>query len=68
MALGLLIGLPLTAGLGGVVSHLLYGISPTDPLAIGAVALLLTLTTLIASLVPAVRAASVDPVTTLRFD
>ena len=68
MGLGLLIGLPLAAGLGGVVSHLLYGISPTDPFAILGVAAILTLTTLMASLVPALRAASVDPVRTLRFE
>jgi ABC-type lipoprotein release transport system permease subunit len=45
---------------------LLYGVSPTDPLSFVAVILLLTLVAVLASLIPARRAARVDPMLVLR--
>jgi predicted permease len=44
----------------------LYGISPTDPLTFGGVALLKAAVALVAALVPAVRASRLDPITALR--
>ncbi|TAM79786.1 MAG: ABC transporter permease [Acidobacteria bacterium] len=48
------------------ISSQLYGISPTDPLTFVSVALFLGLVSLFASIIPATRAASVDPAETLR--
>ena len=45
---------------------MLYGVSPTNPVAIGGVALLLLLIALLGCALPAMRAASVDPVRTLK--
>jgi len=50
------------------MSTLLYGITPLDPLTYVAVPLLLLTATVLASYVPAWRAASVDPVEALKAD
>jgi ABC-type antimicrobial peptide transport system permease subunit len=47
-------------------SGMLYHIEPFDPLTFGAVTLLLLVVSVIASSAPAVRAANLDPVQTLR--
>ena len=44
----------------------LQGVSPLDPLAVGGGCLVLLLSALLASLIPAIRAARSDPVETLR--
>jgi ABC-type lipoprotein release transport system permease subunit len=46
----------------------LFGVRPLDPITFGAVALLMTLLALAAAWVPALRAASVDPMKTLRME
>ena len=51
-----------------VLGKLLYGVSPTDPLVFGGMALLLLATALVASYVPARRAAALDPVNALKND
>ena len=48
------------------LGSLLYGISPTDPLTFGAVGLSLAGVATLAALVPALRAARLDPLTALR--
>jgi ABC-type lipoprotein release transport system permease subunit len=50
------------------MSALLYGVSPMDPLTFGSVAVGLSLVALLASYLPARRAARVDPVVALRFE
>ncbi|MGH9632743.1 MAG: FtsX-like permease family protein, partial [Bryobacteraceae bacterium] len=52
--------------LGGVLSRLIFGISPADPYTFAAVALLLAAVALLACLLPAYRAARTEPVTALR--
>jgi putative ABC transport system permease protein len=50
------------------MSTLLYGITPLDPVTYVAVPLVLVIATVLASYVPARRAASVDPVEVLRIE
>jgi predicted permease len=64
LALGTLVSLALTRLLAGF----LYGVSPADPLTFLAVSALLTSVALVASYIPARRAAAVDPLTTLRAE
>ena len=64
--IGLAIGLALSVATMGVVSSVLYGVGPRDPLVLGIVVGLLTLVVAIASLVPARRAMRIDPITSLR--
>src|SRR5688572_11211822 len=64
--IGLGIGLVLSVATMGVVSSVLYGVTPRDPLVLGSVVALLTLVVAIASLVPARRAMRIDPITSLR--
>jgi ABC-type lipoprotein release transport system permease subunit len=50
------------------LSAMLYSVAPTDPVVYVSVSAFLLCTTLLASLVPAWRAARMDPVRTLRAD
>jgi len=52
--------------LAGLLSKLIYGVSPTDPVTFGAVALLLATVALLACLIPAWQATRVQPVQALR--
>ena len=54
--------------LGRFVSGVLYGVSPTDPVTMVLVMLLLVATVLLASLIPARRAAGVQPTEALRYE
>lgn len=60
------------AGIGGALAlsrmlhSFLFEVSPLDPITIGAVTLLMSVVALAAALVPARRAASVDPIIALR--
>jgi predicted permease len=64
--LGILIGLGASLALSEVVGSMLYGISPTNPVAIIGVASLLLVIALLGSALPALRAAGVDPMKILR--
>ncbi|HXD48234.1 MAG TPA: ABC transporter permease [Gemmatimonadaceae bacterium] len=67
-AIGVVIGLVVSFALTRVMSGVLYGVSPTDPLTFGGVALTLLTVAALASAVPALRAARVDPLTALRAE
>jgi ABC-type antimicrobial peptide transport system permease subunit len=66
--IGLGIGLGGVFALTRIIQTKLTGVDTHDPFAFAAVATLLGITALIASLVPAVRAASVDPAVALRVE
>jgi len=51
-----------------LVRDMLYGVSAFDPLTWIAVVAVLTIVALVAGLVPALRAASVDPIQALRAE
>jgi len=61
-------GLILAAASTRLVANQIYGISPLDPLAFGGVGLVLMTVALVASLIPAWRAAKVDPMLALRYE
>ena len=65
---GVAIGLAVSAGLTRLMSALLHGVSPLDPLTFGLVALALTIIALLASYLPARRAASINPIDALRSE
>jgi putative ABC transport system permease protein len=66
--LGVVIGLVAAIVLTDVIASFLYGVSPTDPATAAAVAGVLLLVAGLAALVPALRAASVNPMTALRAE
>ncbi|MEX2285116.1 MAG: ABC transporter permease [Gemmatimonadota bacterium] len=66
--IGGVVGLTLALAASRLLSFMLYGISPFDPLTIGAVSVLMMGLSLIASVIPARRAARVDPAIALRSD
>jgi predicted permease len=67
-AIGLGIGIVITLVASRVVSRFLFGINAADPVTLGATILVILLVALIASLIPAMRALKVDPVTALRAE
>jgi putative ABC transport system permease protein len=66
--MGIAAGVAAAVLLTRLMSHLLFGVSATDPLTFAAVAILLTLVTLLASYIPARRATRVDPAIALRYE
>jgi predicted permease len=64
--LGVIAGLLLSAWAGHALENQLYGVGPLDVASLAAAAAVLTAAALLASWLPARRAASVDPVTALR--
>jgi predicted permease len=67
-AVGLGFGVLLAAAAGRLLSGLLYGVSPLDPLAFTLAPLFLAAAALLACYLPARRAARVDPMTALRCE
>ena len=66
--LGVMIGVPAALLLTQLMRNLLYSVGPMDLLTFASVVLLLIVTSVLASLVPAVKAAHVDPLHALRHD
>jgi putative ABC transport system permease protein len=65
---GVAIGLLGAFGVTRLMSSLLFGVSPMDPLTLASVAIGLSTVAMIASYLPARRAAGVDPVVALRAE
>jgi putative ABC transport system permease protein len=66
--IGLLAGLVGAVAIARAARSLLFGITPVDPLALGAVIAVLLLTSGMACYLPARRAAALDPITALRHE
>ena len=66
VGLGLLVGIPAALACGRLVQSRLYGLAPDDPLTIAGAAALLLAVALVASFLPARRAALLDPLAALR--
>ena len=64
--IGCVAGVALGLGLSHFIGSMLYGVSALDPATYGCVVCLILLVATCASLVPALRAARVEPVTVLR--
>jgi ABC-type antimicrobial peptide transport system permease subunit len=66
VAVGLVVGLAGVFGVGRVLSSLLYGVSAVDPATLALAALTLGVVALAACVIPARRAARIDPAIALR--
>jgi putative ABC transport system permease protein len=67
-ALGVGVGLVAAYALTRTIASFLYGVSPTDPMTVAGVAAVLLLVAALAAFAPARRAATINPMVTLRAD
>jgi ABC-type antimicrobial peptide transport system permease subunit len=66
--IGVAIGMSLSFGLSRLLQGMLFGLTPTDGATFFGVAALLAGVALLASWIPARRAARVDPMQALRYE
>ena len=66
IGIGLIAGVPLVMLAGRLIASKLYGVGAFNPIVLGTAVVLLGLCAFIAGLVPARRAASIEPVEALR--
>jgi ABC-type antimicrobial peptide transport system permease subunit len=68
VAIGAVIGIAAAAGVSRILSSVLYGVSPVDPIAIGGAAVCVIGIALAAGFVPGRRAAKAQPMTALHYE
>jgi putative ABC transport system permease protein len=68
LAAGLVLGTALSLAAASAAGALLFGLKPRDPATLAAAALLLALVTTVASLIPSMRAANLNPIDSLRTE
>jgi putative ABC transport system permease protein len=68
VVLGLVAGIAGSAGLTRLLGGMLYEVRPLDPAVLGGVSVLLAAVGLLASYLPARRAAKINPIAALRFE
>jgi putative ABC transport system permease protein len=66
IGIGLLVGIPSAIAVGRLMTDQLFGVKPWDPGMLAFATLLLCIAALLASLIPANRAAGVEPMVALR--
>jgi putative ABC transport system permease protein len=66
VGMGLALGIPAALGAGRLMTHQLFGVQPGDPVRLALAIVLLCVAALLASLLPASRAAGVEPMVALR--
>jgi putative ABC transport system permease protein len=66
IGIGLALGIPIAIGAGKLMTNQLFGVKPWDPAMLALAALMLGTAALVATAVPARRAAGVEPMTALR--
>ena len=66
--MGTLVGLAAALAVTRLMAGLLYGVKASDPIILTSVALILLTVALLASLLPARRAARIDPIVALRYE
>jgi putative ABC transport system permease protein len=68
LGIGVALGLAAAIAAGRIISSQLFGVSATDPSSFAIAAMVLTAVAVTASLLPALRAMRIDPVTALRSE
>lgn len=68
VSIGVVIGVPVTLAGDRLVSNMLFGLKPTDPVTLVSATVILLIVAAIASYLPARRASLVDPMVALRYE
>jgi predicted permease len=68
VAIGIVVGIPSAIAVSRVITSMLYGLKPYDPLAMTTVVILLSIVGAFAGFIPARRATKVDPMVALRYE
>jgi predicted permease len=68
VALGLLLGVPLAIGAGRLIAAQLYGVTSWDPFGLSVAMVSLAACAFVAAMIPAARAAAIDPMKALRTE
>jgi predicted permease len=66
--IGIVVAIPCSVLLGRLLRSQLFGVSTSDPFTLGAVILLIAAVALVAAILPAHRASTVDPISALRAE
>jgi putative ABC transport system permease protein len=68
VAIGLVLGLAVSAGAARLIRTLLFSVQPIDPLIYGGVTVVFAFIAILACLLPSLRASRIDPIIALRAE